>query len=74
MGAGEIMTILQFLFGCHHGNLSFPQTVRRADSSRRGTYTVCLECGKEFPYDWDSMQVLPIAEKDKKVKAVEAEA
>jgi hypothetical protein len=24
-----------------------------------GTYVVCLDCGKEFAYDWDQMKVLP---------------
>jgi hypothetical protein len=24
-----------------------------------GTYVACLDCGKEFAYDWDQMKVLP---------------
>ena len=24
---------------------------------RNGTYVVCQECGKEFAYDWESMQI-----------------
>lgn len=24
-----------------------------------GTYVVCLDCGKEFAYDWNQMRVLP---------------
>jgi hypothetical protein len=27
-------------------------------SSVTGTYVVCLDCGKELPYDWDSMKVV----------------
>ena len=23
-----------------------------------GTYVVCLDCGKEFAYDWQSMKVV----------------
>lgn len=23
-----------------------------------GTYVVCLDCGKEFAYDWEQMKVL----------------
>jgi len=23
-----------------------------------GTYVVCLECGREFPYDWEEMKVI----------------
>jgi hypothetical protein len=51
------------LFGCWHSHLSFPITIR---SGRRrskaaaatGTYVVCLECGKEFAYDWQEMKVI----------------
>jgi len=50
-------------FGCWHSHYSFPITVRA--SSRRsqaatltGTYVVCLECGKELPYDWKEMRVI----------------
>ena len=50
-------------FGCWHSHYSFPITVR--SSSRRsqaatltGTYVVCLECGKELPYDWKEMRVI----------------
>lgn len=25
---------------------------------RTGTYVVCLECGKELPYDWKEMRVV----------------
>jgi hypothetical protein len=23
-----------------------------------GTYVVCLDCGKEFPYDWSQMRIV----------------
>lgn len=23
-----------------------------------GTYVACLECGKEFPYDWQEMKIV----------------
>jgi hypothetical protein len=51
------------LFGCWHSHYSFPITVRAG--SRRstaaaltGTYVVCLDCGKEFAYDWQEMKVV----------------
>jgi hypothetical protein len=51
------------LFGCWHSHYSFPITLR--PSSRRsqaaaltGTYVVCLDCGKELPYDWKEMRVI----------------
>jgi hypothetical protein len=28
-----------------------------SEVSRQGTYVVCLDCGKEFDYDWKSMRV-----------------
>jgi len=51
------------VFGCWHGHYSFPISVR--SGSRRsqaaaltGTYVVCLDCGKELPYDWKEMRVI----------------
>ena len=43
------------LFGCSHSHCTFPitATVQRAVAS---TYVVCLDCGKEFPYDWQKMK------------------
>jgi hypothetical protein len=57
------MSILDALFGCSHKNLSFPITVRGARrrnsaASATGTYVVCLECGQEFAYDWNSMKLV----------------
>jgi hypothetical protein len=60
-----ITSVMDFLFGCSHSNYSFPITVkagkRRSDAaSVTGTYVVCLGCGKEFPYDWRTMKVVPM--------------
>jgi hypothetical protein len=57
------MGFLNALFGCAHKNLSFPITVRgprrrSQAASVTGTYVVCLECGQEFPYDWNEMRVV----------------
>jgi len=51
------------VFGCWHNHYSFPITVRRgarrnSAASLTGTYVVCLECGKELPYDWKEMRIL----------------
>jgi RNA polymerase subunit RPABC4/transcription elongation factor Spt4 len=58
-----IEKLVNTLFGCRHPRYSFPVSVRRA--SRRpqaaaltGTYVVCLDCGKEFAYDWQEMKVI----------------
>ena len=49
------------MFGCWHSNYSFPMTVRNGRRSRAasvtGTYVVCLDCGRELPYDWHEMRV-----------------
>lgn len=50
-------------FGCWHGNYSFPISTRSGSrrspaSALTGTYVVCLECGKEMPYDWQDMKVI----------------
>ena len=57
------MDFLNMLFGCSHKKLSFPITVRAVRrrsqaASVTGTYVVCLECGHEFPYDWNEMKVV----------------
>ena len=63
-----IGSIFDALFGCWHKNYSFPITTRQGQrrnpaAALTGTYVVCLECGKEFPYDWREMRVLDGAAK-----------
>jgi hypothetical protein len=57
--------VFDILFGCWHSRYSFPITERKKGTKPRtpaasvtGTYVVCLDCGKEFPYDWNQMKVL----------------
>ena len=55
--------LIEGFFGCRHIRCSFPVTVRRGTrgneaASLTGTYVVCLDCGKEFPYDWKQMKVV----------------
>lgn len=51
--------LLDFLLGCSHQRTSFPMSPRRRPGTpaARSTYIVCLDCGKEFPYDWSRMHV-----------------
>jgi len=55
------------VFGCGHGNYSFPMSTRSGSRRRNsaasltGTYVVCLDCGKELPYDWQDMKVIGTA-------------
>jgi hypothetical protein len=58
-----MLGFLDILFGCYHKNFSFPITKKRGQRLSRaaaltGTYVVCLDCGKEFAYDWDEMKVI----------------
>jgi hypothetical protein len=54
--------LIDAVFGCHHARYSFPITVRpgsrSAMSQRPGTYVACLDCGKEFRYDWQEMKII----------------
>ncbi len=62
--------VLETLFGCWHSHLSFPITAksgsrRNAAASLTGTYVVCLDCGKEFAYDWHEMKIVDSAVRNK---------
>jgi hypothetical protein len=52
------------LFGCTHQHCTFPITAKKLgaalpeDTTSGKTYIVCLDCGKEFPYDWQQMKVV----------------
>ena len=61
-----IFNLFDMLFGCWHKNYSFPITAkgskrRSAAASVTGTYVVCLDCGKEFAYDWAGMKLVASA-------------
>jgi hypothetical protein len=58
--------VLNSLFGCGHRRTSFPLTPSRRNGfagsnfsgqKRSGTYVVCLDCGKEFDYNWKQMRI-----------------
>jgi hypothetical protein len=56
-------SVFDMLFGCWHKNYSFPITQRNGHrrpeaASLTGTYVVCLDCGREFAYDWQEMKVV----------------
>jgi hypothetical protein len=54
--------VLEAVFGCRHARYSFPVTVRGTARPQAGaltgTYVACLDCGREFPYDWQEMKVI----------------
>ena len=58
-----IAKLLDAMFGCRHTRYSFPITVRAGSCrtpqvQRTGTYVACLDCGKEFRYDWHEMRIV----------------
>ena len=55
--------VMEVLFGCWHSHYSFPITLKPGSRRNKaamltGTYVVCLDCGKEFAYDWQEMRVV----------------
>ena len=59
--------LVDALFGCAHRHCTFPMTAKKAGTlTSEGkhsttTYIVCLDCAKEFPYDWQQMKVVAAA-------------
>jgi hypothetical protein len=45
----KLMAIFDFVFGCHHGQLSRVFTIDRR------TYRVCCGCGARFDYSLENM-------------------
>ena len=63
-----ISKLVDAFFGCRHSRYSFPVSMR--GKARRplaaaltGTYVACLDCGREFPYDWEEMKVITAPER-----------
>jgi hypothetical protein len=54
--------VVNALFGCWHHHYSFPITIKKGKRNSAafatGTYVVCLDCGKEMPYDWKEMRIV----------------
>jgi len=60
-----LQSVLNALFGCGHQRTTFPITPGRRPAgtsltsstpTNAATYVVCLDCGKQFAYDWRSMR------------------
>src|SRR5712692_1673099 len=51
-------SIFDRLFRCSHRRTTFPMTpVDKTGATTGGAYVVCLECGKQFSYDWEQMRI-----------------
>jgi hypothetical protein len=69
-----VAELIDVLFGCRHTRYSFPVTIR--GTARRpqagaltGTYVACLDCGREFPYDWQEMKVITSSAETRQYRA-----
>ena len=59
-----MLRFIASLFGCAHNRCTFPITATNSGENRPSTtYIVCLDCGKEFPYDWERMKVVRSVER-----------
>lgn len=52
-------SFLNLLLGCTHRRTTFPISTRASRRKPASTYIVCLDCGKELPYSWEEMRILP---------------
>ena len=59
-----LQNLFNSFFGCSHQRTTFPLTPSRKNAKYKsaspapsGTYVVCLDCGKEFAYDWAGMRI-----------------
>ncbi|MGB9105931.1 MAG: hypothetical protein WCC59_14305 [Terriglobales bacterium] len=57
--------LFKALFGCGHKRTTFPMTIKTGQGSLSPditeTYVVCLDCGKEFAYDWQEMKLVSVS-------------
>lgn len=54
-----LQACVEFLLGCQHRHLSFPvvsQEDRERDGVHAQPHVTCLDCGREFWYDWTRMR------------------
>lgn len=68
--------LIDVLFGCSHKRTTFPMTVKSGPrgplAPKARTYVVCLDCGREFQYDWHHMKL--VSPSSTKAKAAAAAA
>jgi hypothetical protein len=52
-----LSALFEVVFGCKHRTTSFPITAPSGARVAGETYVACLDCGKEFKYDWGTMRI-----------------
>jgi len=58
LGGAMIDSVLNLIFRCSHRRLTRPMTpVTKAGKPHGQAYVVCLDCGKQFEYDVQTMHM-----------------
>lgn len=53
------LKLFELIFGCRHPRTGFPLSSTEVEAAKlTGKYVACLDCGREFPYDWQEMKVI----------------
>ncbi len=53
-----IDSMFNLIFRCRHRRMSFPfRPASRTGVAQAEMYVVCLDCAKQFTYDWEHMRV-----------------
>jgi DNA-directed RNA polymerase subunit RPC12/RpoP len=70
-----MLNLLDVLFQCRHKRCTFPLSSkpgqrRSGTAAVTGTYYVCLDCGKEFAYDWQTMEIVKVKAGTKAFKLI----
>ena len=70
-----LAALLNCFFGCTHKRTTFPLTqARKTGADASETYVVCLDCGKQFVYDWEHMRIAKPVDIAAASTSVDAEA
>lgn len=54
----KLHKLLDWLFGCTHARYTWPQARYNKHGQAVGAYICCLQCGREFEYDWTNMCII----------------
>ncbi|MCL5743569.1 MAG: hypothetical protein M1541_06530 [Acidobacteria bacterium] len=53
-----IDSLFNLIFHCRHRRMSFPfRPASKTGFAQGETYVICLDCAKQFTYDWEHMRV-----------------
>ena len=70
-----IDSLFNMLFRCSHRRTTFPVTQAcKTGAAASEIYVVCLDCGKQFVYDWEHMRIAKPVDIAAASTSVDAEA